>query len=742
MAVVLSGCALLSGPSENGGALAARLAEMPLQDARVSAPVRIYWNDQLVPFVEADTDDDLAFGLGVVHGHLRMGQLEVFRLAARARLAEALGPPVTDVDHTLRILDIDKAVPAMKRSLPPDTRSWLESFVRGINHVQRLSKPPHETVVFGLGRIPFSVEDVLAIGRLAAVDVNWLSAIALLPLRQHPEWAAIWERVVETGTNGATSFRQEDLSSVLRGPGEQGSNAFVVGGQRTRSGRPLLANDPHLGLTVPNFWLIVGMRSPSYEAVGFMIPGVPAIAVGRNRDIAWGGTNMRAASSDLIRIPRGTPVSRRREVIKVRFLRDREVEVRDTSFGPVISDAPLVNWPENDLLVLRWIGHDPSDELTALLRVNRSQDFEQFRSSFESWAVSSQNFLYADRHGHIGQVMAARLPVRRGALWEDLVRPASEVAWVETRTTDSLPFVLDPEDGLLVSANNRPTNTDELGWSFSPDDRARRLRALLENERSLDLAVVRKVMLDTYSAHAVRIRDLVVPALDRLRVDPKIPGYDLIGVLRRWDGFYQADAEGPLAYELLYAALVERFFRESFLRGGRFEQELFDTFVALDTTRDLVAERLTACQREDGHCRSVLIEALEEAERRRGNLRRWGDAHRLVVQHPFARIPFVRSRYQVADLPANGGSQTILKTAHAPVRGRHESFFGAQARFVADLSHPDENYFVLLGGQDGWINAEQYADQVSLFRNGQLVRVPLQSETVRATFSRVTVLVP
>ena len=647
MAVVLSGCALLSGPSENGGTLAERLASIPLGDTRVSAPIRIHWNDHLVPFVEASTDDDLAFGLGVVHGHLRMGQLEVFRLAARARLAEALGPPVADVDHTLRILDIDKAVPAMKRSLPPHTRSWLESFVRGINHVQRSSKPPHEAIVLGLDRVPFSVEDVLAIGRLASVDVTWLSAIALLPLRQHPEWAAIWERVVETGTNGATSFRAEDLSSALRGPGEQGSNAFVVSGRRTRSGQPILANDPHLGLTVPNFWLIAGMRSPRYEAVGFMIPGVPAIAVGRNRDIAWGGTNMRAASSDFVRVPRDTAVSRRREVIKVRFLRDREVEVRDTSLGAVISDAPLVNWPEDDLLVLRWIGHRPSDELTALLRVNRAQDFEQFRSSFESWAVSTQNFLFADRHGHIGQVMAASLPVRRGRLWQDLVRPADEVAWVGTRTANSLPFVLDPEDGLLVSA-----------------------------------------------------------------------------------------------YELLYAALVERFFRDSFLSAGKFEPELLDTFVSLDTTRDLLAERLTACEREDGHCRSVLIEALEEAEGRRGPLRRWGDAHRLVVQHPFARIPFVRSRYQVADLPANGGSQTILKTAHAPVRGRHESFFGAQARFVADLSHPDENYFVLLGGQDGWINAEQYADQVSLFRNGQLVRIPLQAETVRATFSRVTMLVP
>ena len=154
----------------------------------------------------------------------------------------------------------------------------------------------------------------------------------------------------------------------------------MVGGAHSRSGAALIASDPHLGLLLPNTWLLVGMKSPSFHMVGMMVPGLPFMALGRNPDIAWGGTNLRSANSDLFDIS-GLPASDitvRREPLAVRWWFDRELQIRETRFGPVISDAPMLPMPDGEMLALRWIGHDASDELTAMLRMNRARNWEEF----------------------------------------------------------------------------------------------------------------------------------------------------------------------------------------------------------------------------------------------------------------------------------------------------------------------------------------------------------------------------
>ena len=151
---------------------------------------------------------------------------------------------------------------------------------------------------------------------------------------------------------------------------------------------------------MPNLWILAGVKSPGFHAVGMMIPGVPFIAVGRNADIAWGGTNMRAASSDLYDISALPPgaIRSRSERIGVRWWADRTVEVRETSLGPVISDAPPLKW-QGGPLALRWVGHERGDEITAMVKVMKARNFEQFRRAFATFAVSAQNMIYADTGG-------------------------------------------------------------------------------------------------------------------------------------------------------------------------------------------------------------------------------------------------------------------------------------------------------------------------------------------------------
>lgn len=421
MATILAGCAVLT-PLPEPVTIDQRLDAIPVSGLPVEAPVRIHWNGFQVPFIEAESDADLAVALGVVHAHLRWGQMEVARRLVRGRVAEMGGPLARDIDKSLRILNFGRGADATLALMPADTRAWLDGFVTGVNHyVAHAQELPHEHRVLGLTREPWTAADVIAVGRLASTDVNWLIWFGMLSLRDRPDWPEIWARATEKGIDSIPSIGPgaADQASVfqelLAGFSKAGSNSVAVSGKRTGTGAAMIASDPHLGVFLPNLWLLAGYKSPSYHAVGMMIPGVPFIALGRNEQIAWGGTNMRALSTDLVdvsELPEGE-FETRTERIGVRWWFDTEIEIRETRFGPVITDSPLVNSArEGETISLRWMGHQPSDEITSMLRVSQAGDFDDFRAALDGFHVPGQNMVYADAAGHIGQVMAVKLPGR------------------------------------------------------------------------------------------------------------------------------------------------------------------------------------------------------------------------------------------------------------------------------------------------------------------------------------------
>ncbi|HEY6579252.1 MAG TPA: penicillin acylase family protein, partial [Rhizomicrobium sp.] len=176
-----------------------RLTALPTRGAPVGRAVVIRWNAHQVPFIEAQSDRDLAAALGVVHAHLRLGQLEAFRRISAGRMSEMVGPVALELDHTLRIFDFAGPVPEILRTLPQETRDWLEGFVAGINHVLFTAPPPHEFALFAFEREPWTVEDILRLGRLFASDGLWLVWLRLLGIRRSPEWRGLWAKLIGAG---------------------------------------------------------------------------------------------------------------------------------------------------------------------------------------------------------------------------------------------------------------------------------------------------------------------------------------------------------------------------------------------------------------------------------------------------------------------------------------------------------------------------------------------------------------
>jgi penicillin amidase len=714
----------------------ARLAMLPRDGLPLQHVVQVHWDEHQIPFVEAASDQDLALTLGVIHVHLRWTQMELMRHIARGRMAELLGPFGTRLDRSLRTLDLTRAAPHIADLLPVATRNWAEAFVSGINYaIGHLQRMPAEFRMLGLAREEWSLLDIISVGRLAAFDVTWLAWLNLLRRWHGAELDAIWCRLV--GSPSALDIATTDRSSsrnllqvFLQGFGRFGSNSWAVAPGRSASGSACIASDTHLPALLPNLWLIAGYRSPSYHSVGLMAAGIPAILLGRNPWIVWGGTNLHAASSDLFDVSHlpANRITQRRERIRVRFGGSRKMVVRDTEYGPMVSD--LRRSFRKAAYALRWMGHSPSDELTAMLAVNRARNWQEFRAALDELAVPGQNMIYADVAGHIGKAMAVHLPMRNPDGEAPLLLPASSAsAWDRIVRGGDLPASLDPPEGFVASANDRPPKTKvRIGYLFSSDHRIKRLREALQQSNGWNFATLAALQQDVLLTAALPIRDVLVGSLRRGHANAA--PQRVAEQLAVWDGRYTADSTGALAFELLLFHLGLA------LQGRR----TLAGYAAVWNTRELLFRDIEAAPPH------VLARILRRvAPRVLASVRQfrcWGSMHRLQPRHILASLPVIGRRFRTTEFPADGGSDTVLKTAHAMTGCRHRAGLVSTARHISDLSDLDDNWFVLLGGQDGWSGSTTTADQVPLWRTGKYIRVPLRPESVRQNFPFCTELRP
>ena len=722
---LMAGCSLLS-PLPDPAGLTERLAAFPTAGLPLRGAVTVHWNERHIPFIEAEHDGDAAFALGLVHAHLRLGQMAMARMVARGRLSEMAGPVAIDIDKGLRILSFSRAADEIERAMDRATRDWVSRFVEGINHYQNAAAElPHEFRVLNLEREPWTVADVVTIGRLAGIDVNWLVWLDLLPLRKRPGWPELWTRLLEKGRTSPPSF---DGVAKLASLSRSGSNSLALAPRRTSTGGAILANDPHLGIFVPNVWLIAGIKSPSFHAVGLMGPGLPIFAIGRNPHVAWGGTNMRAASSDLYDVSAlpAADIAERKERIAVRWWFDGETTVRDTPYGPILSDAPLLAESGLPPVALKWTGHQASDEIGAMLAASRARNFRDFRKAFDRFAVPGQNMLYADAEGNIGQVMAVRLPARRGPP-ADLVVDTGEhdAVWTNLLPASRLPFSFNPETGYLASANNRPAATDmPVGFFFSGEDRVRRMAEVIEAATPVGIDTLSALHRDVRAASAAALRDSFISKLDAADIAADDRGAEALRRMRDWDGHYRPDSLGAVSFEQFRKGFVSRFYALKFGDASAYAES--------GRIAALLREDVEAA--DDATVRDALAAGIEAAAIGLGKFDDWADMHRLRLAHPLAFLPIVGDRYAFAEYGVGGSNETLMKTAHEATVERHRVNYGSNARHISDMADPDANYFVLLGGQDGWLGSSTLLDQWPLWRDGEYIRMPLSLDAVRRSF--------
>ncbi len=736
----------------------------------LAAPVRIETDARGVPTIRAQSIPDALFGLGYVHARDRLWQMEFERRVGSGRLAEILGEGLLPTDRFLRTIGFRRAAELTESRLPAEARRILEAYAAGVNaFLAADAARPIELRFLGVKPERWTPADTLVWGKMMAWDLagnargeirraRFIEALGperaaeLLPLAgSEPTILSASEWQAPAGSTAVhTSVPRADWRAVENafapavalglGAGEAlGSNSWVLAGSRTSSGKPILANDPHLGFRTPSVWYLATLDAPGLRATGATLPGIPAVLIGHNDRIAWGLTSLEPDVQDLF-VEEVDPddasryrhrgewkrFEERAETIRVKGAADVTHTVRETVHGPVVNDAFDGAEALGPAVSLRWSGLDPDPGSTeAFLAISTARDWDDFLAAVEGLRASSLNLVYADVEGHIGYAAGGAMPIRPRA---DGLLPVSGTGdddWTGFLPPSSLPRVRDPERGYLVTANNRvmPADPYPFGRTWAEPFRAARIAERIEAKDRLTPDDVAAIQLDRVSLQARELQSLLArtPADDAA-------SRDALARLAGWNGEMAPDSVEAAIYAAWFVELARMP-----------EDELGEVPRGSTRGRFLInALRRDSAWCDDGRtpevetCEAFQAASLARAlELLRGRLGadpsgwRWERLHRAVFPHDvFHEVPFLRRFFDLEI--GQGGDGTTVNVGTFAQDGSFEMDEGPGYRQIVELSAPVRGRYVITTGQSGNVFSRRYRDFLPDWRAGGYVAIEEQ----------------
>ncbi|GAB6987739.1 penicillin acylase family protein [Nocardioides pyridinolyticus] len=789
--------------------------------------VEVVRDEHGIPQVYADTLDDLMRAQGFVHAQERFFEMDVRRHATAGRLAEMFGEDAVESDRYVRTMGWRQVAEREVALVTPETRAALTAYAAGVNAYLDEHSPGEiavEYTVLNAGGLGYEPEPWTAVDSVA-----WLKAMAwdlrgnmtdeidrVLALEGHTaaEVAELYPAydyqahapIVGQGAVVDGAFEQDATGPGTRNPTRPaytadmraaltrlragvadmpellghgdglGSNSWVVDGEHSETGAPLLANDPHLGVSMPGIWMQMGLHCRTVtedcplEVSGFTFSGVPGVIIGHNADIAWGFTNLGPDVSDLYleRVEgdrwrydgRWKPLRTRTETIEVADGPDVELTVRATDHGPLLSDVAddiaEVGKVRDDAyaVALRWTALEPSRTADAVLEMNRASTWDEFRNAAASFAVPAQNLVYADRDGHIGYQAPGRIPIRKSG--NDGRLPARGWLPEDDWTGDHVPFaglpsVLDPDEGYVVTANQAVTGPDYP--YFLTDDwdrgyRSERIRDLIERRGTLSVDDMLAIQLDDQHPLAT----VLTPYLLDLDVGH---GYYAGGQrrLRDWDGRQDADSVGAAYFNAVWRNLLSLTFHDDLPEeiwpdgGDRWYAVVSNLLREPDSPwwDDKLTEDVT--ETRDDILEQALRDARDELTRRQAldpDAWTWGHLHRLELRSPTlgeSGIGPVEWLVNRGGWEVGGGASTVNATGWDAAEG-----YGVDSapsmRMVVSLADWDDSRWISLTGVSGHPFNRHYTDQTDLWADGETLPWPFTQDAVEEAGHDVLTLRP
>ncbi len=741
--------------------------------AGLAAPISIERDANGVPTVRASSPNDALFGLGYVHAQDRLWQMEFQRRIGSGRLAEILGPRLIETDRFLRTVGFRRAAESSWPALSAPARAALEAYAAGVNaFLTAETARPIEFRVLRIRPEPYTPVDALLWGKMMAWDLagnatgeirrarlaaklGEARARELFPevpaeptILLDSEWtvpagAAVGARAAaETGPWSGLERAFALLAPLGFGGEEIGSNSWVVAGARTRSGKPLLANDPHLGLRAPSVWYLARLEAPGLSVAGATLPGLPGVVIGHNARIAWGLTSVEPDVQDLY-LEQTDPAAldryrhgngwllfeKRTERIAVRGGADVVFEVRSSIHGPIVTDvfdgAKTLGRPA----ALRWTGLDPGDTTAeTFLGIDRASGWKEFLEAASRLRSPAQNLVYADVDGHIGYTTTGAIPIRPRSDGLLPVSGAGEDDWSGEIPFESLPRVLDPPRGYVATANNRVVS-GRYPWPIARDwpepYRADRITKRILGAGKLDVGQMRAIQLDRHSEQADELLPLL---LDTKPADPA--SRDALERLARWNRDFEPDSVPASIYAAWYTALSAMPEDEAgevplgSVRSRFLTESLRSDSPWCDDVR--TPKRETCAEFRS----ATLSKAVAELARRLGpepDSWRWERLHRARFPHGvFDSVPLLR-RFFSLEIDQGGDASTVNVGAYRR-DGSYLMTDGPSYRQIVDLADLSQSVFVHTTGQSGNVFSKGYRDLLPLWRRGAYLPMSASTE--------------
>ncbi|MGE0253842.1 MAG: penicillin acylase family protein [Alphaproteobacteria bacterium] len=744
----------------------------------LSAPAQVVRDRDGVPHIFAGNPMDAFRALGYVHAQDRFFQMEFARRLIAGRLSEVIGAGGLPSDRFMRTLGLGRLAEARLQGMESWTREALDAYAGGVN--AWLNSPsavlPPDLLLLGVEPEPWRPADSMLWAEAMALLLsgNWREELLRARLTDAvPELMPVLfpEEPKDGPATLAGAWRGlplERFAEVLPPvfAAASASNAWAVGGARTATGRPLLANDPHLGFSAPGMWYLARVEAPGLQMTGATIPGQPFVVLGHNDDVAWGFTTTHADTQDLFieRIdgadngryltPDGSAAfETREETIRVRFRSEPELlRVRRTRHGPVVSDLgdAVVPRPAPDRVVsLAWTGLAPDDRTAdAFARLVRARGAAEVRAAADLFGAPVQNLLYADTTGTIGFRVVGRIPRRLagdGTVPVDGSSGAND--WNGTIPSSDLPATENPPAGQLVNANNRVTagpDAAALAATWPEGFRAARIEERLGGRSGLTADDMMALQLDDHAGEVALLR----PRLLELarRATPATTARDeLLAIVAAWDGRMDRHAVAPTVWTAWFDALQERLFRPRL-------EALYDAWGRRRQPRSVAAaladgDRWCAA----GDCAAVVAGTLDDARARLADLLgadtagwQWGKLHRARFTHPVAQRLAALAGLLSTSVATDGGDFTVNRgtAANADARRPFAHVHGPGLRAVYDLAALDRSVFAMAPGQSAHPLSRHWSDLAERWAEGGHRRLDLSAEELADATTGTLVLNP
>ena len=769
----------------------------------ISNDIKIYRDSMAVPYILADSDEDVAFALGYAQAQDRLFTMDFIRRAGEGKLSEILGSKTIPFDKMFLTVGIKRSAEKILKNLSPTSINLLKAYSRGVNLYIKNAKDkyPVEFDLLGYNPAKWTPLSSLVIIRMMAWELNisWWSDFAFTDLIQKfgyervkdilPDYPENAPYVIPPGLKSYPPISDAFIKTnraFRRFMGWNGthigSNNWIINGKLSASGKPIIANDTHLTLSAPSRWYAAVIKSKHWNAAGITLLGAPVIVVGNNQHISWAVTNIMEDDADFYLEKLDTSGTKYlyngdwknlkiiKDTIKVKDSSDVVFKVKYTEHGPIVSGIHTYKllFPDKHLssapISMHWLGNQVSDELLSFYKINKASNWSEFKSAFKTYAVPGQNFIYGDDKGNIGYVFGAKLPLRKNQNPKFIYDGTTEQNnWEGFLPRNKLPEILNPSDNYIASANNKIEKNFKYYITniWEPPSRIERITELLHSKKKFDANDFKNFQMDIVSPYAKQITLYILNAFKNVKITDKNLNL-AIELFKKWNYKMSQYSQVPAIYAMFYKYLLKNIYQ------NKMGKDIFDEFVFIENIpfRSVIQvlsrpddwwfddPSTKKIENRDDIIRKSMDEALTKLENEYGKdltYWQWGRLHQVIFKHTFSGFNKILDKMiDIGPYEIGGDGTTIFNTEYPFTDGLEkiprfkykpfENNLGPVMRYIYDFAKPNQFYLILSTGQSGNVMSKHYSDMTNMWLTGKYMKIKTDSVSIENNKNKLLVI--